>query len=131
MPRATTVTTTQQVTIKPALARKLLTELQGYAAIATEMKALKEGKEGHSAAVLRLSDEGVDGNKYELEGFKVAVVKGAKDRRLDKDKLIKRLVRDGNYSLGAAMALIEDCTTEKPKKDHVRISPPGADEDDE
>lgn len=125
MPRVTaTVTTTQQVTIAPKVQRKLLTELHGYQTVAAELKALTESKAGHSAAVLALSDE-VDGEKFQLEGFKVAVVKGARDRRLDKDALVKRLVRDGKYSLKAATALIEDCTTDKPKKDFVKITVPG------
>ena len=77
-------------------------------------KVLKEGKEGCSAKVLTLSDEaGVE--KYKLEGFGVSVIKGARDRRLDKEKLIGRLVKDGKYSMKAALALVEDCTTDKPK----------------
>jgi hypothetical protein len=131
MPRATTtVTTTQEVTIAPKVQRKLLTELHGYNAIVSEWKALKEGKEGHSAKVLELSLEGVDGEKYELEGFKVAVVKGAKNRKLNTSKLIKRMVKDGTYSMKAAQALLEDCTDESPKKDHVRITCPGEKDDE-
>jgi hypothetical protein len=124
------VTTTTEVTIAPKVQRKLLTELNGYNAVATEMKALKGSKEGHSAEVLRLSSE-VDGDKYELEGFKVAVVKGAKNRKLNTSKMIKRMVADGKYSMKAAQALIEDCTDETPKKDHVRITCPGDSGEDE
>lgn len=126
MPRLTaTVTTKTEVTIAPKVQRKLLTELHGYASVASEMKALKESKEGHSAAVLKLANEGVDGDKFDLDGFKVAVQRGIPDRRLDKDKLIKRLVKDGTYSVKAATALIADCTTEKPKKNFVKITVPG------
>lgn len=126
-----TVTTRTEVTIAPKVQRKLLTELNGYATVASEMKALDESKKGHSASVLALAEQGVDGDKFELEGFKVAVVKGARDRRLDKDALIKRLVKDGKYSVKAAQALIEDCTSDKPKVDHVRITVPGEKKDDE
>lgn len=122
------MTTTTEVTIAPKVARKLLTELQGYAALSAEIKMLTEAKTGHSAAVLKLADEGVNGDKFELGGFKVAVVKGARDRRLDKDALIKRLIKDGKYSMTAALALIDDCTTDKPKVDHVRITAPGGEE---
>lgn len=126
MPKLTaTVTTRQEVTIAPKVQRKLLTELHGYAAVSSEMKALKESKEGHSASVLALADEGVDGDKFEIEGYKVAVVKGAKQRTFNKEKLIKRLVKDGKYSVKAAQAVIEDCTDDAPKKDHVRITVPG------
>lgn len=127
--QTTTVTTIQEVTITPKIVKKLVTELNGYAVVQRELKALDEAKRGHSDAVLQLAIEGVDGDKFKLEGFGVAVVRGAKDRRFDKEKLIKRLVKDGKYSTKAAMALVEDCTTEKPKKDHVRITCPG--EDDE
>lgn len=124
-----TTTTIQEVHIAPKVQRKLLTELQGYGAIATEMKVLKEAKEGHSAAVLLLSEQ-VDADRYEVGGFKVAVVRGAPDRRLDKDRLLKRLVADGKYSLKAALALMSDCTTEKPKKDFVKITVAGEKEDE-
>lgn len=119
------VTTTQTVSIKPQVQKKLLTELHGYATIAGEMKGLKTAKEDHSASVLALAMANVEADKFELEGYKVAVVRGALDRRLDKDAVVKRLVKDGKYSLKAAMALMEDCTSEKPKKDHVRVTVPG------
>lgn len=126
MPKqTTTVTTTTEVTIAPKVRRQLLTELQGYAALATEIKVLTAGKNDHSAEVLRIATEHVDGDKFEIEGHKVAVVRGAKDKRLDKQALLKRLVGDGKYSLKAAMALLEDCSPEKSKKDHVRITIPG------
>lgn len=125
MPRQTaTVTTKQEVTIAPQVARHLLTELDGYAAISKEMKALDESKRNHSDRVLHLSEK-VDGDKFELEGYKVAVVRGARDRRLDKDQLIKHLVRDGKYTLKGAQKLLNDCTTDKEKKMHVRITVPG------
>jgi hypothetical protein len=124
-----TVTTKTEVTIAPKVQRKLLTELHGYAAVTSEMKALQESKEGHSASVLKLANEGVDGDKFELEGFKVAVVKGAKQRTFNKEKLIKRFLKDGTYSVKAAQALIEDCTDDSSKKDHVRITAPGEKDD--
>lgn len=140
MPSVTaTVTTKQQVTISPKVVRKLLVELNGYAALSKEIKLLRKGDkdagisglEDHSANVLRLATEGVDGDKFEIEGFKVAVVKGARDRRLDKDALIKRLVKDGKYSVRAAQALMDDCTRETEKKTHCRITVPGEKDNDE
>lgn len=126
MPRlTTTVTTTTQVTIAPKVQKKLLTELHGYAVVSREMKALKASKEDHSATVLKLAEAGVDGDKFEIEGFKVAVVKNAKNRKLNIEKMIKRFLKDGTYSVKAAQALIEDCTDDTDKKDHVRITVPG------
>jgi len=122
MPK-TTVTTVQEITISPRLQKRLLTELHAYATLSSELKALDEAKKGHSSQVLLLADE-VGAEKFDVEGYKVAVVKGARDKRLDKDRLIKRLIADGKYSMKAAIMLLEDCTSEKPKKDHVRITLP-------
>jgi len=125
MSTRTLVTTTTEVTIAPKVARKLLTELEGYALASAEARVYTTIKNDHAASVLALSQEGVDGDKYELDGYKVAVVKGARDRRLNKDAVIKRLVADGKYTMKAALALMEDCTTDTPKKDHVRITVAG------
>ena len=126
MPRATTtVTTTQEVTIAPKVQRKILTELQGYAALHSEVKALEGEKKGHSAAVLQLAIENVEGDKFAVEGFKIAVKRNQKKRSFNTDKLVKRLSKDGKYSVKAALALIEDCTDENDVKDHVRITVPG------
>jgi hypothetical protein len=73
----------------------------------------------------------VDGDKFSIGEYKVAVVKGAKNKRLNQSKLIKRMVGDGKYSMKAAIALLEDCTDESPKKDHVRISVRGEDNEAE
>lgn len=128
MKATTTITTKQVVNILPKVQRQLMTELNGYATMAAEMKGLDSAKKAHSTSVLDIALAHIDAEKFELNGYKVAVVKGALDRRLDKDAVVKRLVKDGTYSLKAAMALMEDCTTEKPKKDHCRITCPGEDE---
>lgn len=127
-----TTTTTTTVKLTPKVERQILTELQGYQACHGEMKALKDGADEHRENILALADEhAADADGFEVEGFKVAVVRGAKDRRLDKQKLVKRLVKDRKYTAEAAMALLEDCTTEKPKKDHVRVTVPGEESEDE
>lgn len=132
MPRGTTtVTTTQEVQIAPKVQKQLRTHLDSYASLQGEIKALDEAKKGTSAAVLDLALKHVDGDKFKLDGYGVAVVKGAKNKRLNTDRLIKRLVKDGKYSVTAAKAVLEDCTDETPKKDHVRITVPGEKGDDE
>jgi hypothetical protein len=131
MSTRTLVTTTQEVTIAPKVAKRLLTELEGYALAGAEAKVYTTIKNDHSAAVLELALEGVDGDKFSIGEYKVAVVKGAKNKRLNQSKLIKRMVGDGKYSMKAAIALLEDCTDESPKKDHVRITVKGEKEDDE
>lgn len=125
-----TVTTKQEVRIAPAVQRKLLVELNGYAALHTESKALEAGKKEHGEAVLRLAVKNIDGDKFSLEGYKVAVKRNGTKRSLNVDKLIKRLVKDGKYSVTSAQAVIDDCTDENPVKDHVRITLPGGKDDD-
>jgi flagellar hook assembly protein FlgD len=127
----TVVTTTTETVIAPKVAKQLLTELEGYALAGAEAKVYTTIKNDHSAAVLELALEGVDGDKFSIGEYKVAVVKGAKNKRLNQSKLIKRMVGDGKYSMKAAIALLEDCTDESPKKDHVRITVKGEKEDDE
>ena len=125
----TTVTTKTEVTIAPRTQRKLLNELRNYGSLAVEQKALKGAMDGHRESVLAIALAEVDADKFEVEGYKVAIVKGAKNRRFNSEKLIKRLVRDGHYSVKSAQAMIEDCTDEIPKKDHARITSPGEEED--
>jgi flagellar hook assembly protein FlgD len=127
----TVVTTTTETVIAPKVAKQLLTELEGYALAGAEAKVYTTIKNDHSAAVLELALEGVDGDKFSIGEYKVAVVKGAKNKRLNQSKLIKRMVGDGKYSMKAAIALLEDCTDESPKKDHVRISVRGEDNEAE
>lgn len=126
-----TTTVTEQITIAPKVQRKLLTELQGYASCQAEQKVLKVAADEHRANILTIADAEVEAEKFEIEGFKVAVVKGAMDRRLDKQALLKRLVKDGHYSLKSAQAMLDDCTTERTKKDHVRVTCPNDGEESE
>ena len=125
----TTHTVKTEVKISAKTQRKLLNELRSYGSLAEEQKALKSSMDEHRNTVLEVALAEVEAEKFEIEGYKVAVVKGAKDRRLDKIKLIKRLVKDGHYSTISAEAMIEDCTTEKPKKDYCKITVPGESEE--
>jgi hypothetical protein len=126
-----TTTVTEEVKLSPKLERQILTELQGYAACHAESKALKAGADEHRNNLFALADANVDADSFQVEGFKIAVVRNAIDRRLDKQKLVKRLVKDKKYTAEAAMALLADCTTDKPKKDHVRVTVPGEESSDE
>lgn len=125
-----TVRTEQEVSIAPKLQRQLKTELEGYEACSIEIKALDATKKDHGAEVLRLSEQ-IDGDKFAVEGYKVAVKRNQKKRSLNRDKLVKRLVKDGKYTVKAALAVLEDCTDETPVKDHVRITIPGQRDEEE
>ncbi len=128
------VTTKQTVKtelkLKPSVQRKLLAELNSYASVAAEAKALKAVGDSHRDNVLAMHDE-IGEKKFEIGGFKVSLTTDAESRKLDKDKLIKRLVSDGKYSVKAATALLEDCTTSTPKKAYATIRVPGEKESDD
>lgn len=121
----TTTTVTTELNITPKVKQLLMTELHGYQSFATEQKAFKEAMDKHRGKVLDLGVEHVGQPKFELEGFKVALVTDGEDARLDKVKLVKLLVQSGHYSVKSADALLEKATTRKPKKAHARITCPG------
>jgi hypothetical protein len=135
MGRLTTTTTTKTTTelkLNPKLERQIKTELHGYAAVHQEIKALSESKKEHSVNLLDMVTANLDPEhqNFELDGFKVATITNAKDKRLDKDKLKKLLVAEG-ISLKKVETIIAKATVEKPKKSHVRITIPGEVDDAE
>jgi hypothetical protein len=127
----TTTVTKNEVRIQPKTQRKLLAELRAYGSIAAEAKSLKVSMDGHRARVLEIGNEEVGEAKFEIEGYKVALVNDAEDRRLDKQKLIKFLVSDGHYSVKSAETLLERATTCKSKKAYAKITAPGEEREDE
>lgn len=131
MPKVTTtVTTREEVRIAPKIQRKLLVELQSYGTLAAESKAIKGAMDGHRSKVLAIADAEVGEKKFEIEGYKVAVVSDAEDRRLDRIKLVKLLISDGHYSSTSAEDLLDRATTRKAKKAYAKITAPGGDDDE-
>lgn len=126
----TTVTTQTIVKIQPKVQRKLLVELQSYGELAVENKAIKHAMDGHRAKVLAIGRAEVGEKKFEIEGYKVAMVTDAEDRKLDRVKIIKFLVSDGHYSTESAEDLLDRATTRKPKKAYVKITAPGERDED-
>lgn len=127
--KTTTVVTTE-LKLKPSVQRKLMNELKGYANVHAEAVALKRVGDEHRKTILEMEEE-IGEKKFKIQGFSVALVTDAEDVRLSKEKVIKRLVNDGHYSAKAAIALLEDCTTRKPKKPFATIRVPGDKEEDE
>lgn len=129
--KVTTETTTKtELKVKPSVLRKLMNELKGYANVHAEAVALKRVGDEHRNTILEMEEE-LGEKKFKVQGFSVALVTDAEDVRLDKEKLIKRLVNDGHYSAKAAIAMLADCTTRKPKKPFATIRVPGDANDDE
>lgn len=109
-----TTTTTEEVKLKPTVAKKLRMYLQNYQRTALQIKQLKETL----AAELFLIEEireGSGADKFEFEGTKITRVKGFQ-KRLDQKKLI---------ALGCKADWIASATTEKPKKEYTLVTLPG------
>ena len=119
--------TTEKVRIQPKIQRQLLTELHAYNALATEQKALKKGMDEHRTNILDIGTANLEPEQYkfEIEGYKVALVTEATDSRLDKVKLLKLLITDGHYTMRSAEKLLERSTVTKPKKSYARVTCPG------
>jgi hypothetical protein len=109
-------TTTQEVELKPALRRKLLTELEAYADLQMQEKLIRSAMDEHKAEITKLR-EMTGENSLSLEGFKTTWVTGTTSS-LDKKKLI---------ALGVTMAQIEEATVTKPRRGFEKITCPGQD----
>lgn len=130
MPTMTVKTVeTVQVKIKPTVRRKLLGELRAYGELSSQAKVLKHAMEGHRNNILEIGLETGE-KKFELDGYKVALVTDAEDRRLDKVKLMKALVASGHYSVSSAQALLDAATTSKLKKAYAKVTVPGENDDE-
>ena len=114
-----TVTTTKEITLKPAVRRKLLTELKAYSELKQQLDAIKHAMDKHKATIGGLRD--MTGEKaLELEGFKIRLVEPTRST-LDKKKLVE---------LGCATAWIEEATTTKPTKPYEKVTCPGEKDED-
>ena len=115
MPTLTaTVTTTKDIVLKPALRRKLMTELRAYAAIKDQIAILEHAKDKHKAVIGALRDDTGE-QSIALEGFKVTLVAPVRSV-LNKQKLI---------ALGCAAAWLEEATEQKPGRAYNKITLPG------
>lgn len=108
-----TAKTTEEVTIKPTLRRKLLVELAQCQKLRAEMKALEAQLDKHKGKIEELRDE-TGYQSVSLEGFTVSLVAPLRST-LDKQRLIAQ---------GVTMAQIENATVVKPTKPYTKITYP-------
>ena len=108
-----TATTTTEVKLRPALRRKLLTELRAYATIDEQMKVLQHAKDKRKDTIGKIREE-VGEQSISLEGFKVTLVAPVRST-LNKLKLIAQ---------GVTVAMIEAATDIVPGKAYERITLP-------
>ncbi len=91
MPKVTlnaTTTTEQVVDLKPAVRRKLLTELHTYASVKAELKTLEATLDAHKGIIADVLDESGEVS-IAIDGFKVTLVAPV-TRKLDEGFLIKK-----------------------------------------
>jgi hypothetical protein len=116
----TTTTVTEQVTLTPALRRKLLVELRAYAGLRTQLKTIEYAMDKVKSKV-----EGVLGDVGEsnlsVDGFKTALICAKGSSKLDPMKLV---------ALGVSTSIIEKATVQgPPKAPYIKITCPGGKDD--
>lgn len=109
-----TATQTTQVQIKPALKRRLMTELVAYTQLAGKRKAIDAEMKKHTAAVEAIQTE-LGESKLEVDGYKATLVAPVR-QVLDKKRFV---------ALGGRLDLLEKATSGVPSKAYVKISAPG------
>lgn len=126
MPKITTKqTVTTEVTLKPRVQAEILTHCKTYQTELARRKAADTMMDVQREAVLQLGLEHVEGNKFEVDGFKIALVTDAETSKLDKDRLKKLLMAKTKLSLADLDALFERSTKKTPTKPYSKITPPG------
>lgn len=114
-----TVTTTQTITLKPALRTKLLRELREYEQLALQQHKLKLLLAQKKSIIGTLRNQTGE-QSLSLEGYTVTLVAPLKSK-LNKQRFV---------SLGGSLAMLEEATELKPAKPYDRISCPSADDDE-
>lgn len=117
MPRiaqTVTVSTTQEITIKPSLRTKLLKELRQYAALKATLDETQGKMDAIKAKVGDLRDDTGE-QSVSLEGFTVTLV--APTRKKFNPKLF--------VSNGGDLAIYNQSVEEKPTKSYEKITCPG------
>lgn len=107
-------TTTTEITLKPAIRRRLLTELQAYQELKAEKERIEAAMDAHKAVIGDLR-ESTGVTSLELEGFKITHVTPTRST-LDEKKLVE---------LGCALAWIEEATVIKPTRSFNKVTCPG------
>ena len=130
MPRATTKQTVEtELKLKPAVETKLRKELRAYASVHRELVALKEAEAGHRDNVLAMHDD-IGAKSFRLDDVAVSLTFDAENKKLDRTKVTKWLVRHG-ISAAQVDEMYNACTTRTPKKPYATIRLPGEKESDD
>lgn len=107
-------TTTTDVTIKPDVRRKLMTELRAYADLSQNFKPIKHAMDTHKAKIRELR-ESTGSAIIEIDGFKIRDVTSTMIK-FNPAKFV---------AAGGSLAMYEDACETKPKKPYEKITMPG------
>lgn len=125
-PKVTTKqTVVTSVTIAPKTLAKLRTELAGYPDLKRKHDYTKTEMAKTRNNVLQIGLEDLDGNNFEVDGFKIALVTDAESKKLDQDKLKKLLLAKTKLSIKDLDDLFERSTKKTPTAAYSKITPPG------
>ena len=114
---AVTVSTTQEVTLKPSVKAKLLRELHEYANAKQLLEIAQTKVDKHKAIVAAIRED-IGEQSISLDGYTVTLVAGTKSK-LDKGKLVAQ---------GVSLAQIEMATVVSPSKAYVLITLPSVED---
>ncbi len=109
-----TTTQTVEIKLKPSLKRKLLNELQAYAALHAQLKAIEAQMAAHKATLEECVIESGE-QSIELEGFKTTLVFPVRSK-LDKKLFVQQ---------GGTLAQLENATVSTPSKHYLLVTVPG------
>lgn len=114
MATAILATTIQEITLKPAVRKRLLNELQTYAALSTQ-RAIIDAKMAAARSVVEDIQTELEESSITIEGFKSTIVAPTRSV-FDRKKYVQ---------LGGRLDLIEAATSKVPGKSYLRITAPG------
>jgi|SRR6266853_5765531 len=114
-----TATTVQEIQIKPALRKRLLTELKVYAEIVGQIKALESAKDKHKEAIGAIREETGE-QKLEIDGFSVTLVAPIR-KKFNPKKFV---------SLGGDLQIYNNAVEDVTSRPYEKISIPGTKEEE-
>jgi hypothetical protein len=121
MPSTTiTATTTTEITLAPAIRRKLLTELRTYAQLHEQKKALELAMDKIKGKVAAIRDETGE-QSLKLEGFTTTLVAPIR-KKFNEKKFVR---------LGGDLELYNQAVEETLTKPYEKITCPGSKDDEE
>lgn len=110
-----TATTTHEIKLSPQVKKKLLTAYRTYAELSLQKKAIKAAQAKLAKTVEDIQVD-LGETHLEVDGFKSTIVAPVQ-RKLDKKLFV---------SLGGRLDLLEAASPGKPGKSYVKITAPGA-----